>query len=107
MKKFAWVLLASLPFLAWSQEEKWTPEEIINTVYVSGPEFSRDGSKLVWSQRKGLTKEDKFVSKLHLARLGLSKQGRLVPGVNERHLVFTGIKDTKDEGHKPRIVLRL
>ncbi|WP_088341700.1 prolyl oligopeptidase family serine peptidase [Robiginitalea sediminis] len=70
MRTFAWVLLASLPVLAWSQQEKWTPEEIINTEYVSGPEFSRDGSKLVWSQRKGLTKEDKFVSKLHLARLG-------------------------------------
>ncbi|MEJ2585222.1 MAG: prolyl oligopeptidase family serine peptidase, partial [Robiginitalea sp.] len=36
---------------------------------VSNPEFSEDGSKVVWTQRKGLKKEDKFVNHLYLARL--------------------------------------
>ncbi|MFZ9032045.1 MAG: prolyl oligopeptidase family serine peptidase [Robiginitalea sp.] len=70
MKKFSTLLFIAMPFLVFSQEDKWTPEEIINTVYVSNPEFSKDGSKVVWTQRKGLEKEDKFVSHLYLARLG-------------------------------------
>ncbi|MDG1572270.1 prolyl oligopeptidase family serine peptidase [Robiginitalea sp. M366] len=70
MRKFAWMLLASLPCLAWGQQNPWTPEDIIHTVYVDNAEFSKDGSELVWSQRKGLKEEDKFVSQLYLARLG-------------------------------------
>ncbi len=69
MKYIALLLVLSVPLFAYSQEDKWTPEEIINTVYVGGPKFSKDGQKVVWTQRKGLTKEDKFVNQLYLARL--------------------------------------
>ncbi len=69
MKYFSMLLFSALPFLLFSQKDAWTPEEIINTVYLSSPEFSRDGSKVVWTQRKGLEKEDKFVNHLYLARL--------------------------------------
>ncbi len=67
-------LLLSLAFFflslaLFAQEDLWTPEEIIGTVYVNSPEFSRDGQKVVWMQRKGLEKEDKFVNHLYLARL--------------------------------------
>ena len=74
MKRFSTLLFVAIPFLLFSQEDKWTPEEIINTVYVSNPEFSKDGSKVVWTQRKGLEKEDKFVSHLYLARLECSRR---------------------------------
>ena len=77
MKKFSLLLFIAMPFLMFSQEDKWTPEEIINTVYVSNPEFSKDGSKVVWTQRKGLEKEDKFVSHLYLARLEYEAAGGL------------------------------
>ena len=62
-------LFLLLPLTNFAQSELWTPEEIINTVYVSQPSFSRDGSSIVWLQRKGMTKEDKFVNHLYLARL--------------------------------------
>ena len=61
------LVLGSLTTFA--QEDQWTPEEIIGTVYVNSPEFSRDGQKVVWMQRKGMEKEDKFVNHLYLARL--------------------------------------
>ncbi len=79
MKQFAILLFTVLPFLTYSQEDKWTPEEIIHTVYLSNPEFSEDGSKVVWSQRKGLKEEDKFVSHLYLARLsGANEKPKVV-----------------------------
>ena len=54
----------------------WTPEEIINTQYVSSPSFSPDGKMLVWSKRKGLKQEDKFVQKLFLTRFDVEKEGK-------------------------------
>lgn len=70
-------MLFSLLYLAvFAQEDKWTPEEIINTVYVGGPELSEDGNKVVWNQRKGVTKEDKFVRNLYLARLDMLKDDK-------------------------------
>ena len=69
MKYITLLLVLSISLCGYSQEDKWTPEEIINTVYVGNPSFSKDGQKVVWSQRKGLTKEDKFVNHLYLARL--------------------------------------
>lgn len=59
-----------------AQNDKWTPEEIIHTAYVSNPKFSPDGAKVVWSQREGLKKEDKFISQLYLTRLDM-KEGAL------------------------------
>ena len=76
MKPFALLLLLLVPLTSFSQNDKWTPEEIINTVYVGGPEFSKDGKKVVWSQRKGLTKEDKFVNHLYLARLDVMEDNK-------------------------------
>lgn len=71
MKYIYLLLILTIALSGYSQDEKWTPEEIINTVYVTGPEFSKDGQKVVWSQRKGLTKEDKFVNQLYLGRLDI------------------------------------
>lgn len=61
----------------YAQEEKWTPEDIINTKYLSAPSFSPSGKMVVWSQRKGLEKEDKFVNDLYLARLNLKNEGKI------------------------------
>ncbi|MBT8210336.1 MAG: hypothetical protein KJP14_07400, partial [Eudoraea sp.] len=69
MKHINLLLVLSLSFYGYSQEDKWTPEEIIHTAYVANPKFTKDGQKIVWSQRKGLTKEDKFVNQLYLGRL--------------------------------------
>ena len=76
MKNTVLLLLACFAFAGFAQEDKWTPEEIINTEYVGNPEFSRDGNKVVWTQRKGLEKEDKFVSQLYLARLDAPVAGK-------------------------------
>ena len=73
-------LLISLIFTltTFSQEnpDNWTPEEIINTQYVSSPSFSPDGKMVVWSKRTGLKKEDKFVQKLFLTRLDVTKKDK-------------------------------
>lgn len=69
MKAVFRLALALSSFATFAQEDLWTPEEIIGTVYVNSPEFSRDGQKVVWMQRKGMEKEDKFVNHLYLARL--------------------------------------
>lgn len=68
MKVLLSSILAMFSLFSFAQEDLWTPEEIINTVYVGNPEFSKDGQKAVWTQRKGLKKEDKFVNHLYLAR---------------------------------------
>ncbi len=77
MKKTVLLLLNLIFFtqIGFAQDDKWTPEEIINTEYVGSPSFSPDGSMIVWSQRKGLTKEDKFVNNLYLARLNMLEKG--------------------------------
>ena len=59
-----------------AQEENpnnWTPTDIINTEYVRSPVFSPDNQLVVWSKRKGLKKEDKFVNNLYLTRLDVLK----------------------------------
>jgi dipeptidyl aminopeptidase/acylaminoacyl peptidase len=58
-------------------QDLWTPEEIINTKSVSGPVFSPDGKLVVWTQRKGVKKADKFVNDLYLARLDMKKDGKI------------------------------
>lgn len=111
--KFIVAILGLLFFVlnAFAQE-KWTPEEIINTESVSAPVFSSDGNMVLWSKRIGLTKEDKFVSKLYLTRLHVQKDGKpltvqLTQGkTSERNAVFS--KDgldiyflsSRDEGKK-------
>lgn len=111
MKYFSMLLFSALPFLLFSQKDAWTPEEIINTVYVSSPEFSRDGSKVVWTQRKGLEKEDKFVNHLYLARLtGSDDKPKVVQLTrskeSESNPVFSGdgeslyFRSTRDKGKK-------
>ena len=111
MKYFSMLLFSAIPFLLFSQKDAWTPEEIINTVYVSSPEFSRDGSKVVWTQRKGLEKEDKFVNHLYLARLtGSDDKPKVVQLTrskeSESNPVFSGdgeslyFRSTRDKGKK-------
>ena len=111
MKYFSMLLFSAIPFLLFSQKDAWTPEEIINTVYVSSPEFSRDGSKVVWTQRKGLEKEDKFVNHLYLARLnGADDKPKVVQLTrskeSESNPVFSGdgeslyFRSTRDKGKK-------
>ncbi len=68
------VLLLSISVQA---QDLWTPEEIINTKYVTNPVFSPDGNLVVWTQRRGLKKEDKFVNDLHMARLNMKKDGKM------------------------------
>ncbi len=65
-----------LPFLALAQEKKWTPEHIINTESLSSPQFSPNKQMLVWTKRKGIKKEDKFVSDIYLTRFDLQKDGK-------------------------------
>lgn len=77
MKKIVLTSLVCLTIMASrAQNNTWTPEDIINTKYVSGAVFSPDSKMIVWSQRKGLKKEDKFVNDLYLARLNLIKDGK-------------------------------
>ncbi|HHP7242911.1 MAG TPA: prolyl oligopeptidase family serine peptidase [Cyclobacteriaceae bacterium] len=58
------------------QAQQWTPEDIINTEYVSNPIFSPTGDMVIWSKRTGLKKEDKFVNKLFLTRLNILEKGK-------------------------------
>lgn len=58
-------------------QDLWTPEEIINTEYVANPVISPNGKLVVWTQRRGLKKEDKFVNDLYLARLDMKKDGKI------------------------------
>ncbi len=58
-------------------QDLWTPEEIINTEYVGDPVISPNGKLVVWTQRRGLKKEDKFVNDLYLARLDMKKDGTI------------------------------
>jgi len=89
MKKLIPSILAVIAVLSsFAQENKWTPEDIINTVYVSGPVFSPDSKMVVWSQRKGVKDEDKFVNDLYLARLDMLKDGK------PRTLQITRTKDS-------------
>ena len=71
-------ILCTGVFSGFSQGDNdlWTPEEIINTQYVSSPSFSPNGQKLVWSKRVGKKKEDRFVQKLFLSHLDIEKEGK-------------------------------
>ena len=64
------------PIFSWAQSKKWTPEHIINTEYVSSPRFSPNKQMLVWTKRKGVKKEDKFVSDIYLTRFDLKQDGK-------------------------------
>lgn len=55
--------------------KKWTPKDIIHTEYVRSVQISPDNTKVVWTKRKGLKKEDKFVNDIYLTRLDLEKKG--------------------------------
>ncbi len=57
-------------------EDKWTPDDIIFSESVSNPVFSKDATKVLWTKRIGLKKEDKFVSKLFLTHLDIIKNGQ-------------------------------
>ena len=57
-------------------QDKWTPEEIINTDYLRSASFSYDNNMVVWSKRKGVKKKDRFVSDIYLTRLDLKKDGK-------------------------------
>lgn len=76
MKTVLILLLTLVPLLPHAQD-LWTPEEIINTKYLSNPVFSPNGKLVVWTQRRGLKKEDKFVNDLYLARLDMKKDGKI------------------------------
>ncbi|MDW3193337.1 MAG: prolyl oligopeptidase family serine peptidase [Cytophagales bacterium] len=76
MKYFLSLLFISITLLG-STQDLWTPEEIIYTKSVSNAVFSPDGKLVVWTQRKGVKKADKFVSDLYLARLDMKKDGKI------------------------------
>jgi len=111
MKYISILFALSISVMGYSQESTWTPEEIIHTVYVSNPEFSRDGTRVVWSQRKGLEKEDKFVNHLYLGRLdGDDNKPKVIQLTrskeSESNPIFSGdgeslyFRSTRDKGKK-------
>ncbi len=65
--------------LGHAQEENsggdWTIDDIIHTEYLGSPVISPDGTKVVWSKRKAVKEEDKFVSDLYLTYLDREKDG--------------------------------
>ncbi len=68
-------LLISISIFA-NPQDKWTPEDIIFSESVSNPVFSKDATKVLWSKRIGLKKEDKFVNKIFLTHLDIIKNGQ-------------------------------
>lgn len=71
------LLLLLISFNLFAQDEKkWSPEDIINTEYVSSPVFSPDGNLVVWSKSKGDKEKDKFLRDLYLTRLNVQKDGK-------------------------------
>ncbi len=87
-------LLISISISA-NPQDKWTPDDIIFTESVSSPVFSPDGTKVIWSKKTGLKKEDKFVNKLYLTHLDKMKDGKpltiqLTQGKDsERNAIFS------------------
>lgn len=75
--KYSLSLLVLFLFMTGHAQDLWTPEEIIHTKSVSSPVFSPDGRLVVWTQRKGIKKADKFVNDLYLARLDMKKDGKI------------------------------
>ncbi|WP_245576509.1 S9 family peptidase [Flexithrix dorotheae] len=70
------ITLAGLSAQEKKDPKKWTPEDIINTEYVSSVSFSPDHSMVVWTKRKGVKEKDKFVSDIYLTRLDLVKDDK-------------------------------
>ena len=58
------------------EKDKWTPENIINQESLSGLEFSPDNKFVVWTKRRGIKKEDKFISDIYMTRLDMIKEGK-------------------------------
>ena len=75
MKLLNMVLLLAVSTTLLGQD-KWTPEEIIHTKSVGAPTYSPDGTKILWSKRTGLKKDDRFVSKLYLTHLNVMRDGQ-------------------------------
>ena len=86
LKKISFLLAISLfctsSLLAQTDKPKdpklWTPEDIINTEYLSNPVFSPDASMVVWSKRVPVKKKDKFISNLYLTRLNVKEDGKYI-----------------------------
>lgn len=78
MKKISILLMIlGIAISGVAAQDLWTPEEIINTKYVTNPAISPNAKLVVWTQRRGLKKEDKFVNDLYLARLDMKKEGKI------------------------------
>lgn len=110
MKKtllYAFGLFMIFPVMA-QQDQKWEPKEIINIEYVGNPSFSPDSKKIIWSKRKALEKEDKYVNKLFLTRLDMDEKGKFKTlqltrgkesegnalfGKNNEYVYFTSSRD--------------
>ncbi len=76
MKKITAILAALvLAVSLGAQDNKWTPEDIINTEYAGNISFSPDNSMVVWTKRKASKEKDKFVSDIYLTRLNVIKNG--------------------------------
>ncbi len=56
----------------------WTPEDIVNTEYLSNAVFSPNGTMVIWSKRAPVKKKDKFVSNLYLTRLTVQEDGKFL-----------------------------
>ncbi len=79
LNKYFLVLIFSTLYLttiAQKPRYEWSPEDIINTKSVSSLSYSTDNTMMVWTQRKGVKKKDKFVSDIYLTRLDVIKDGK-------------------------------
>lgn len=57
-------------------EDRWTPEDIINTEYMREVQISPNNQMVVWTKQKGVKDEDKFVSDIYLTRLNIQKDSK-------------------------------
>ncbi|MDF9796990.1 dipeptidyl aminopeptidase/acylaminoacyl peptidase [Catalinimonas alkaloidigena] len=56
-------------------ENRWTPEDIINTERMQEVQISPNEQMVVWTKEKGEKEKDKFVSDIYLTRLDVQKDG--------------------------------
>lgn len=64
-----WMLASITIVPLFSQDFDWSPSDVLHTEYLANATFSKDNSKVVWSKKRGLAKEDKFVSDLYITYL--------------------------------------
>lgn len=70
------VLIICLRVTAQEDPSRWKAEDVVKQTTASSPEFSPDGTSLVWTHRRPSKKKDRFVNDLWLTRLDALKDGK-------------------------------